>query len=80
VADSDTPALDNPPPDLGYTGDAMDYWVPGCVVAYRRHGSVVTFGINNTVVPLNPDQAEDIARHLYAASVAARTAREAADG
>jgi len=71
------PEIDNPPPDLDYEGDAMDMATnDGHVIGFRRHGPVVTFGVDNAVTALDSEQAEFVARQLFAASVAARAARE----
>lgn len=76
--------IDNPPPDLDYTGDAMDIHIPasGHVVSFRRHGEVITFGVTpGSVLPLNAEQAEFIARQLFAAAEAAKlTERERSHG
>ncbi len=70
--------IDNPPPDLDYEGDAMDMYIPAThdVVALRRVGAVIRFGVSNAVTRLDAGQAEFIARHLFAASVVARLAGE----
>nr|WP_221374491.1 hypothetical protein [Actinoplanes polyasparticus] len=60
--------------DEDYDSDAMDLDIGGHVVAYRRKGNTIDFGITpGGVVTLTADDAEFIARSLLAASVKARS-------
>lgn len=66
-----------PEVDLDWSGDALDLCIAaGPVVAFRRHGDFIVFGLTpGTVVRLTADEAETIATNLYAASQAARQAK-----
>lgn len=69
--------IDNPPPDLDYEGDAMDLYIEATkhVVNFRRRGPEIRFAVSpGPVTVLNADQAEVIARQLFAAALAARAA------
>lgn len=56
--------------------DGMDLNVGGHVIAFRRKGNVIDFGITpGPVVRLSSDDAEFIARTLLAAALKAKQAR-----
>lgn len=67
---------DTPPLDTDYHGDALDMSLhpTPVVVSMRRHGPVISFGLVGSinVVRLNPEQAEEIAKSLWAAAHLAR--------
>ncbi len=57
-----------------YDPDAMDLTIDDHVIAFRRKGNSIDFGITpGPVVTLTPDDAEFIARSLLAAASEARS-------